>query len=70
MKIKFFGTTLKQFFDASTDEGITEFNDYLYFINSLQRFGIIDEFEFRTLEFPNFIKVNDEINDRFFDYVE
>jgi len=70
IKIKFFGTALKQFFDASTDEGITEFNDYLYFVNSLQRFGIIDEFEFRTLEFPNFIKVNEEINDRFFDYIE
>lgn len=70
IKIKFFGTVLKQFFDASTDESITEFNDYLYFINSLQRFGIIDEFKFRTLEYPDFRKVNQEINERFFDYVE
>jgi len=70
MKIKFFGTALKQFFDEPTDESITEFNDYLYFINSLQRFGIIDEFKFRTLEYPDFRKVNQEINERFFDYVE
>lgn len=70
MKIKFFGTALKQFFDTSTDESITEFNDYLYFINSLQRFGIIDEFKFRTLESPDFRKVDQEINERFFDYVE
>jgi len=70
IKIKFFGTALKQFFDEPTDESITEFNDYLYFINSLQRFGIINEFEFRTLEFPDFRKVNQGINERFFDYVE
>jgi len=70
MKIKFFDTALKQFFNSSTDESITEFNDYLYFINSLQRFGIIDEFKFRTLEYPDFRKVNQEINERFFDYVE
>ena len=70
IRIRFFGTALKQFFDSATDEGITEFNDYLYFISSLQRFGIIDEFKFRELEFPDFEKVNEEINERFFDYIE
>jgi len=70
IKIKLFGTTLKMFFDTSTDESITDYTDYLYFINSLQRFGIIDEFKFRKLGYPDFRKVNQEINERFFDYVE
>ena len=72
IKVKLFGETLKRFFEVYSDTEIfiEDFSDYFNFMSDLQEIGGIQEFQFRTLEYPDFRKVNQEINERFFDYVE
>ena len=72
IKVKLFGETLKRFFEVYSDTEIfiEDFGDYFNFMRDLQEIGGIQEFQFRTLEYPDFRKVNQEINERLFDYVE
>lgn len=44
-------------------------DEYIKMLSTLSMFGVIDEFEFKTLNYPTNVKYVDQLNEHFDSYI-